>query len=271
MQYPTLQEVVQQAEIKQHPFGQVWQPFDEETFNELVRNIDSRGLDKPIIRYKGMIVEGYHRYLACLATNVNPIFTEFKGTDLEAAELVHASGIRRQSSADQRYAAFDQLCEACPEFREKYEKLRAKADEQQRQGKPLATGGQRVDVLKAKAEAAGVSKSTAKKIEQVKKANPKAVVEIAAGKTTANREVKKLKGNLVALKDETQSLYHCDETDVYATKNETDEVSITFDHVVPSAGTGSRKVTIRLPWKLAKRLENKVHDACMPSKVVQKA
>jgi hypothetical protein len=37
-----------------------------------------------------------------------------------------------------------------------------------------------------------VSKATAKKVEKVKKAKPDAVAEIAAGRTTANKELKKL-------------------------------------------------------------------------------
>jgi len=192
MTFPLMEETAQQAEHKQHTFGKVWQPFDQASFEEMVGNIARRGLDKEIIRYQDMILEGWHRYLACLAAKVEPTFAEFKGSDLEAAELVHASGVRRQSSADQRYASFLLLCEACPEFKAKYEELKAKADHQKKEGIPLDTGAQRVDVVGAKAEAAGVSKSTAKKVERVKKKNPSAVADIAAGKTTANKEVKKL-------------------------------------------------------------------------------
>jgi len=190
---PPLDDLTEQAEYKQHPYGKVWQRFEQEPFAELVSNIDRRGLDKEIILYQDMILEGWHRYLACLATKIKPKFTEFNGTDLEAAELVHASGIRRHSSADQRYASFSLLCDACPEFRAKYEELEAKGEQQQKEGKPLDTDAQRVDVVKAKADAAGVSKTTAKKVEKVKKENPGAVEEIAAGKTTANKELKNLK------------------------------------------------------------------------------
>ena len=110
------------AEYKQHPHGKVWQPFDDKTFNELVGNIDRRGQDKEITLYQGMVLEGWHRYLACFATKTKLKFTEFNGTDLEAAELVHASGIRRHSSADQRYASF------LAHFKAKYEELKAKGE-----------------------------------------------------------------------------------------------------------------------------------------------
>jgi hypothetical protein len=86
------------------------------------------------------------------------------------------------------------LCQACPAFKAKYEQLKAKGEQQRKAGTPLATRGQRVDVVKAKAEAAGVRKATAKKVEKVKKGDPGAVAEIAAGRTTANKELKKLAG-----------------------------------------------------------------------------
>jgi hypothetical protein len=180
------------ARKKQHPYGKTWQPFDEVTFADLVKNVAERGLDKDIVLFNGMVLDGWHRYRACLKTKTQPKFTVFTGTDLQAAELVHASGIRRQVSADQRYAAFDQLCDACPEFKAKYEQLKAKGQQQQQAGTPLATSSQRVDVLGAKAKAAGVSKATAKKVERLKKQKPEAIGDIAAGKTTANKELKTL-------------------------------------------------------------------------------
>ena len=84
------------------------------------------------------------------------------------------------------------LCDACPTFKDKYEQLKAKGEQQQKAGTPLGTGSQRVDVVKAKADAAGVNKATAKKVERVKKANPEVISDIAAGRTTANKETKKL-------------------------------------------------------------------------------
>jgi len=193
MLYQTLEEVIKLADYKQHPFGAVWQQFDDATFRELVDNIDRRGLDKDITRYQGMVLEGWHRYLACLATKVAPQFVDFEGDDLAAAELVNASEVRRHSSADQRYASFVMLCEACPAFRDTFEQLAAKGKEQQIAGRPLGTGDKRVNVIETLATAAGVGKTTAKKVERVRKAMPDAIPDIAAGRTTANKVLKKLK------------------------------------------------------------------------------
>jgi hypothetical protein len=190
-----MERLIEQAQYKQHPYGKVWQPFDLGIFQELVGNIDRRGLDQEILLYQEMILEGWHRYLACLATKTPPKFVPFPGSDLEAAERVHASGIRRQSTADQRYASFLLLCDACPEFKAKYEALKQKAVQHQTAGTPLSTDGQRVDVFGAKAAAAGVGRSTAAKVEAVKKEKPEAVAAIAAGATTANKELTKIKND----------------------------------------------------------------------------
>ena len=189
----SMERLTQEAKHQQHPYGKVWQEFDTDAFAELVSNVQSRGLDQEIILYQEMVLEGWHRYLACLLSNTEPRFVEFKGTDLQAAEKVHASGVRRQSSADQRYAAFTMLGDACPEFQAKYERLKQQGNGQKNAGTPLSTDGQRVDVLGAKAAAAGVSRGTAAKVDAVMKRNPAAVAEIAKGKTTANKELKKFK------------------------------------------------------------------------------
>lgn len=185
--------LIEQAEYKQHPYGKTHERLDEGIFAELCADVDRRGQDRPIILYQGMVLDGWHRYLACLATKTTPKLDTFRGTDVQAAELVHASEVRRHATAEQRYASFTLLCDACPAFKAKFEELAAKGKEQKAAGRPLATGSQRVDVVKAKAEAAGVSKATAKKVERVKNANPKAVADIAAGKTTTNKEAKRLK------------------------------------------------------------------------------
>jgi hypothetical protein len=186
--------LIEQAEYKQHRYGQVWHRFDLPLFQGLVGDIDRRGLDQEILLYQGMILEGWTRYLACLATGTQPRFVEFRGTDLEAAERVHVSGIRRQSRPEQRYASFLLLCEACPAFGAKYEAMRQQGAQQQEAGTPLSTGGQRVDVLGAKAAFVGVGRSTAANVEDAKRRNPGAVARIAKGETTANQELGKTKG-----------------------------------------------------------------------------
>jgi hypothetical protein len=92
------------------------------------------------------------------------------------------------------------LCDACTEFKKKYEQLRQKGTEQRETGKPLSTGEQRVDVLGTKARAAGFGRSTAAKVEKIKKQKPEFVADIAAGRTTANKVLKKVTSDGVKTK-----------------------------------------------------------------------
>jgi hypothetical protein len=56
----TMERLIGEAQYKQHPYGQVWQPFDLDTFNALVGDVGRRGLDREILLYRGMVLDGWH-------------------------------------------------------------------------------------------------------------------------------------------------------------------------------------------------------------------
>jgi len=185
-----------EATLQQHPYGKVWSPYDLTGFQEIAENIRQRGLDQEIVLYQGKVLEGWHRYLACLLNGIAPRFVEFKGADLEAAERVHASELRRHSTPDQRIAALNLLCQSCPELQQKINRLAEEGKKRKESGEALSTDAQRVDVLQEKADMAKVSRSTAVKSERLQKLNPKALHDVAAGKTTTNVELKKIKNSV---------------------------------------------------------------------------
>lgn len=186
----SVEQIIRDAEYQQHSYGKAWHRYDLDDLIVLSDNIRSRGQDQPILIYQGKVLDGWHRYLACLLSGSDPVFSEFTGTELEAAEKVHASGVRRQSTPAQRYAAFLALTESCPEFKTKYAELKQEGRDNKSAGTPLSTDKQRVDVLGAKAAAAKVSRSTAAKVEKLKKTNPEAVAEVAQGKVSVNQALK---------------------------------------------------------------------------------
>lgn len=188
----SVEQIIRDAEYQQHSYGKAWHRYDLDDLIVLSDNIRSRGQDQPILLYQGKVLDGWHRYLACLLSKTDPVFSEFTGTELEAAEKVHASGVRRQSTAAQRYAAFLALTDSCPEFRGKYAELKREGLNNKSAGTPLSMGGQRVDVLGAKAAAAKVSRSTAAKVEKLKKVKPEAVAEVAQGKISVNQGLKSI-------------------------------------------------------------------------------
>ena len=180
------------ATLQRHPLCQIWPEYD---YTEMASDIAERGQDEPILRFDGLILDGWHRYLSDLKAGIVPVFVEFEGTRLQAAERVHAANnIRRHMTPEQRYACFLKLCRQVPEFAAKYEALKAEAASRIAAGQPLATGSQRVNVVAAKAADAGVSPATAKKVERAAKKNPEALDRMAKGETTANKVLGKAKG-----------------------------------------------------------------------------
>jgi hypothetical protein len=55
----------------------------------------------PIVAYEGAVLDGWNRYRACLAVNVEPIIVEFEGTPEEALIAVIESNKRRNMTASQ--------------------------------------------------------------------------------------------------------------------------------------------------------------------------
>jgi hypothetical protein len=178
--------------LQRHPLCEIWPEYD---YTGMASDIAERGQDEPILRFEGMILDGWYRYLSDLKAGRIPVFVEFEGTRLQAAERVHAANnLRRHMTPEQRYACFLKLCREEPEFGAKYEALQAEAAARMAAGQPLATGSQRVNVVAAKAAEAGVSPATAKKVERAAKNNPEALDRIAKRQTTANEELGKTKG-----------------------------------------------------------------------------
>lgn len=66
----------------QHPLGAKWSKLDDEAFKALIDDIDANGVRKDIVLYDGMILDGWHRYKACLELNVKkPPMVEYDGDD----------------------------------------------------------------------------------------------------------------------------------------------------------------------------------------------
>ncbi len=64
-----------------HELSSLFPPMAEEEFKSLVVSIGSEGLLEPITLLNGKILDGVHRYKACLETDTPPDFIEFNGND----------------------------------------------------------------------------------------------------------------------------------------------------------------------------------------------
>lgn len=64
-----------------HDLAKTFPKLEKDQLNELVNDIAENGLLRPIVLYEGKILDGCHRYRACLKAGVTPFFEEYAGND----------------------------------------------------------------------------------------------------------------------------------------------------------------------------------------------
>jgi ParB-like chromosome segregation protein Spo0J len=79
-----------------HPLSAIYPAHEGEPLDKLAASIKKCGLRHPIVVFKGWVLDGWRRSLACLKAGVEPVFIEFVGTELEAAEFVEIENAHRR-------------------------------------------------------------------------------------------------------------------------------------------------------------------------------
>ena len=272
MTVPSIDDLIQQAEHKQHPYGKSRQPFGRRrcSSSSVCSNVDRRGLDKEITRLPGHDPGGLAslpvlpRHTKGPTPNSPTLKGDRPGSGLSWFMPAASAAIPVPISDTLLLIYF--VMPALPS-RKSMRHLKAKGQQQQAElAKPLDTDAQRVDVVGAKAEAAGVSKTTAKKVERVKNENPSAVAAIAAGKTTANKELDKLKANGKKKSSNPpakpkHNYKHCRHTKIMVaeqTPHSPDSFLVTLKSVEPPSGSMSHDLFVSLDRKLAAKLHQQL-------------
>lgn len=87
---------------EQHPLSALFPPMPDEEFKALIDDIDANGLRDPVVIYQGKVLDGWHRYSACLELDLDRIkMLEYEGND--PAAFVRSKNLhRRHLSASQR-------------------------------------------------------------------------------------------------------------------------------------------------------------------------
>lgn len=92
--------------MKFHPYSEVFPLLNGADFDALVEDITRHGLREPLWIYKGQILDGRNRFLACQKARVKPATRKFTGDDDAAlAHVVSANVHRRHMDASQRAMA----------------------------------------------------------------------------------------------------------------------------------------------------------------------
>jgi len=99
-----------------HPLAEKMPPMSEQEFSALVDDIAENGLLEPITLYQGMVLEGRHRYKACIQLGY-----KFKETNFVAlatgdplAYVVSKNIMRRHLTAEQKRELIKALLEEKP-------------------------------------------------------------------------------------------------------------------------------------------------------------
>mgnify|MGYP002737191602 CR=1 FL=1 len=96
---------------KQHPLSAAFPGLNEEDFRGLIDDIDANGVREKIVVYEGMILDGWHRYSACMELSVKNIpMLEYEGDD-PVGFVLSKNLHRRHLDASQRAFALAQLSE----------------------------------------------------------------------------------------------------------------------------------------------------------------
>ena len=92
-------------QLEAHALAELFPSMTPDEFNALVEDIERHGLIEPIVLFEGQILDGRHRYRACLECGARPRFERFEGSEDEAlARSVALNLHRRQLSTAQKAA-----------------------------------------------------------------------------------------------------------------------------------------------------------------------
>ena len=96
--------------IELHPLCLAIPEMSEEEYRELRDNIAEAGLLEPVVTFEGMILDGRHRYRACIELGIDPKIQEFSGSDSAVDYVVSKNLRRRNLTTGQKAMAWEKLC-----------------------------------------------------------------------------------------------------------------------------------------------------------------
>jgi ParB-like chromosome segregation protein Spo0J len=89
------------AELTSHPAANILPQMNRADFEALKADIVTNGLREKIVIYNGQILDGRHRYRACLEAGIEPTFQQYEGDD-PVAVVLSMNLHRRHLSSSQR-------------------------------------------------------------------------------------------------------------------------------------------------------------------------
>lgn len=172
------------ARLTQHPLSAAYPAMSPDDFQALAADIKRSGLREPISLFEGAILDGWHRYNACIVEGVPPEFVEFDEGDPRDF-VISKNGHRRHLSQSQKAAAIIKAMEWKPIGRPENNPAAAAGFSEPEMAKAAQVSERTIRHAKA-AEKAGLGdavrdgKVSAEKAAEIAKAAPKVQAEAKA-------------------------------------------------------------------------------------------
>jgi ParB-like chromosome segregation protein Spo0J len=68
-------------DLQPHPLALQFRPFTDDEFADLVADITAHSQHLPIMLHEGKVLDGWHRYQACIKAGVSPRGEQYTGSD----------------------------------------------------------------------------------------------------------------------------------------------------------------------------------------------
>jgi len=106
-------------ELKQHPLSAAFPSMGADDFAALVEDIRANGQREPVMLHEGMVLDGWHRYQACVRIGIKPQQFNFPSDKDPVAFVLSHNLHRRHLTPSQRAAAVVACSEWAPPHRPK--------------------------------------------------------------------------------------------------------------------------------------------------------
>lgn len=164
--------------MKFHPLAEALPILPGHQLDELADDIRENGLQVPVTKFEGMVLDGRNRYLACKKAKVKVRYEEFG--DGDPVQFIVSHNLSRRHLDPSKRAAY-------------ILKLNAARDIWASRGRPKK--GSRDPFIGDMAKAAGVSSATMKRARRVQKKDPKKFEQVAAGEITVSEAAREVDQN----------------------------------------------------------------------------
>jgi len=173
-----------------HEYSNLFPDMDSDDFEALKQDIKEKGLIEPIVLYRGKILDGKHRYRACLELGIEPMWIEHVSNN-PLGFVISMNRHRRHLTKSQLAVI---ACEALPLFEAEAKKREFSGKHNTDPVAQMPQGQGRSAELAG--ETFGVGSRYVRDAKIINQESPELLEEIKQGKKTitqANREIKEKK------------------------------------------------------------------------------